>query len=433
MGGSVCCTMATTVDGITQRKKAPAGAQELLPKGDNAQPGNKLELLGMALFEPVLGKKRSKMLIRTLSAISMGAVLAVALSMGHLAFAAFLLLLQVGLFSELVNVRYERAKEVQIPLFRTVQWAWFFTAVFSAYGSEFLRAPLGLSEYLDAADIPMFGTWSNLHEWVSFSLYSVLFMVTVLSLKRGCYLYQITQMAWTVFSLLITTVQMKSVVFNIAIGYFWVLFPVLLVITNDTMAYFCGQLAKKRIFGKDTVFLQLSPNKTWEGFIGGGIFTLLFGFFLPVYLSKFDYLTCSYEQSLVQSSTDVACAELPGSVFVAVENLWGLPITAAPIQLHGVALGAFASIVAPFGGFFASAVKRAYGLEDFSDLIPGHGGFMDRLDCQFIMLLCTNVHYNVFIAAPALPSFAAILGAVEVMTPELRQQLLEKLQGMSTA
>ena len=157
--------MATTVDGITQRKKAPAGVQELLPKGDNAKPGNQLELQGMALFEPVLGKKRSKMLIRTLSAISMGAVLALALSMGHLAFAAFLLLLQVGLFSELVNVRYERAKEIQIPLFRTVQWAWFFTAVFSAYGSEFLRAPLGLSEYLDAAHIPMFGTWSNLHEW----------------------------------------------------------------------------------------------------------------------------------------------------------------------------------------------------------------------------------------------------------------------------
>jgi len=313
-----------------------------------------------------------------------------------------------------------------------VQWAWFFTAVFSAYGSAFLRAPLGLSDLIDAVQLPVFGSFAKLHEWLSFSMYSVVFVLSVLTLKKGCYLYQISQMAWTIFSLLLTTVQMKCIVYNIALGYFWVLFPILMVIINDTMAYFCGQLAKKRIFGKDTVFMQLSPNKTWEGFIGGGIFTLLFGFFLPCYLSKFNYLTCSYEQSLVQDSASIACAELPGSVFQAVEGLWGLPITAAPVQLHGVALGAFASVVAPFGGFFASAVKRAYGLEDFSDLIPGHGGFMDRLDCQFIMALCTNVHHNVFIAMPLLPSFAAVVAAVEVMTPELRQTLLEKLQGMGT-
>jgi phosphatidate cytidylyltransferase len=41
--------------------------------------------------------------------------------------------------------------------------------------------------------------------------------------------------------------------------------------------------------------------------------------------------------------------------------------------LHGLCLGTFASIVAPFGGFFASAIKRAYNLKDFSAIIPGHG------------------------------------------------------------
>jgi CDP-diglyceride synthetase len=40
--------------------------------------------------------------------------------------------------------------------------------------------------------------------------------------------------------------------------------------------------------------------------------------------------------------------------------------------------------VAPFGGFLASIVKRAYGKKDFSNLIAGHGGFIDRLDCQII-------------------------------------------------
>jgi phosphatidate cytidylyltransferase len=42
----------------------------------------------------------------------------------------------------------------------------------------------------------------------------------------------------------------------------------------------------------------------------------------------------------------------------------------------------FASIIAPFGGFFASGFKRAFKIKDFGDSIPGHGGITDRMDCQ---------------------------------------------------
>ena len=41
----------------------------------------------------------------------------------------------------------------------------------------------------------------------------------------------------------------------------------------------------------------------------------------------------------------------------------------------------FSALVAPFAGFFASGMKRAYKLKDFSDTLPGHGGFIDRFDC----------------------------------------------------
>lgn len=68
-----------------------------------------------------------------------------------------------------------------------------------------------------------------------------------------------------------------------------------------------------------------------------------------------------------------------------------------PIQIHFLALSLFASLVAPFGGFLASAIKRAYGVKDFASLIPGHGGIMDRMDCQFLMALCTWVHTNSFV------------------------------------
>lgn len=68
-----------------------------------------------------------------------------------------------------------------------------------------------------------------------------------------------------------------------------------------------------------------------------------------------------------------------------------------PIQFHALGLSLFASFVAPFGGFLASAIKRAYGIKDFGSVLPGHGGMMDRMDCQFLMALCTWVHYNTFV------------------------------------
>eukprot|EP00955_Chlamydomonas_euryale_P018869 201247-Chlamydomonas_euryale.AAC.5 len=45
-------------------------------------------------------------------------------------------------------------------------------------------------------------------------------------------------------------------------------------------------------------------------------------------------------------------------------------------------MSVFASLIAPFGGFFASGFKRAFRLKDFGDTIPGHGGITDRFDCQ---------------------------------------------------
>ena len=62
--------------------------------------------------------------------------------------AGLFIFFNVVLFWELVNVRYTKAKEAQVPLFRTIQWAWFVVALFYAYGSSFLKAPMGLKENL---------------------------------------------------------------------------------------------------------------------------------------------------------------------------------------------------------------------------------------------------------------------------------------------
>ena len=54
----------------------------------------------------------------------------------------------------------------------------------------------------------------------------------------------------------------------------------------------------------------------------------------------------------------------------------------AAAQLHAIVLALCASIIAPFGGFFASGFKRSFKVKDFGNSIPGHGGMTDRMDCQ---------------------------------------------------
>lgn len=136
----------------------------------------------------------------------------------------------------------------------------------------------------------------------------------------------------------------------------WVIYPALLVVVNDTMAYVFGML-----MGKHKLLPRLSPKKTVEGFVGGGLSTCAIALPLLKYFAN-----------------NVFTKEGKAAQIIAGGSGDG------NIAKHALILGLYISFIAPFGGFLASAVKRAHNAKDFGTLIPGHGGVVDRFDCQVV-------------------------------------------------
>lgn len=91
---------------------------------------------------------------------------------------------QALVFKEMVSVRYSAAKERDMPLFRTLQWSWFVVAIFYTYGDFLHEFVLQHRALLWLSHITMFNAW------LSFIAYCCVFVVSVLTLKKGLYKYQ---------------------------------------------------------------------------------------------------------------------------------------------------------------------------------------------------------------------------------------------------
>lgn len=306
-----------------------------------------------ALINDPARKRLTKMVTRSTAATIMFLVAYLVFSMGHVFVACVALALQFSVFQEMLAVRYCLREEKTIPYFRTTCMLWFFVACFYSYGTTWLRAPLGGIDILKKS-VPFmegFIAIEQFHEFISFCLYCMIFVLTVLQFQEGKFEYQMTQLAWTFLTIAVVILQSKSCIVNIYNGMFWVAFPGLLVITNDVMAYFVGKALGKKMYNGP--FLpHLSPNKTWEGFIGGGIFTMIFGWYGPIMLS-YPSLICTYEQIKLHGGCE------PSNVFTPQDlRVWpfsqfldenSVPIIhVMPVQVHGLFLAAFASMIVYF-------------------------------------------------------------------------------------
>ena len=135
--------------------------------------------------------------------------------------------------------------------------------------------------------------------------------------------------------------------------HFYYLLPLSVFIflwTNDTGAYCVGSL-----FGKHKLFPRISPAKSWEGSIGGGVLVLVAAFLV----------------SLLDQNHG---------------NLSGLN------TLQWLGLGLVVTVFGTWGDLVESLIKRTLGIKDSGTILPGHGGMLDRFDSSLLAIPVSAVY-----------------------------------------
>ncbi len=121
----------------------------------------------------------------------------------------------------------------------------------------------------------------------------------------------------------------------------------ILIWSSDTFAYLSG-----RAFGKRKLFESISPKKTWEGFIGGAVLTIGISFLLAY--------------------------------------LWHIPYRV------NIAVALCTVVFGTLGDLVESMLKREFDVKDSGNVLPGHGGVLDRFDALLVSLPFTTFCYYIW-------------------------------------
>lgn len=119
---------------------------------------------------------------------------------------------------------------------------------------------------------------------------------------------------------------------------------------NDTGAFIVGSL-----FGKHRLFERISPKKSWEGFFGGLVFNIIAAILFALYCPGF---------------------------FGYINGIW-----------QWIGLAVIVTVFGTWGDLVESLIKRTAGVKDSGNIIPGHGGILDRIDSMLLSMLACFIYF----------------------------------------
>lgn len=170
-------------------------------------------------------------------------------------------------------------------------------------------------------------------------LFLVLLIPTILYHNKE--IYSINDAFYLIGGILFLSISFSSIMIlrNTNLSVF--IYLILITILTDSYALFGGKL-----IGKHQMIKEVSPNKTWEGTLVGTAFSV--------------FAATLFYKNIIDTNLEI-------------------------IQI--VFLSLFLSLIGQFGDLFFSSIKRYFNKKDFSNLIPGHGGILDRLDSIIFVAL----------------------------------------------
>lgn len=134
-------------------------------------------------------------------------------------------------------------------------------------------------------------------------------------------------------------------------GWSYILLAIFLLIwINDTGAFLVGSL-----IGKHRLFERISPKKSWEGFLGGLVLDIIAAICFCIYIPR--------------------AFPLPSSLWVYI------------------VLAIVVSLFSTWGDLIESMIKRELKIKDSGNIIPGHGGILDRIDSLLLVIPASLVYY----------------------------------------
>lgn len=306
----------------------------------------------------ITSSTKKSFVIRTITALILIATLVPCVVIGDWFFVVPVVLISFLAFYEYINVLSTKKYPVFIDIFTFIMsiiltyWVWFKSGITDGLFNE--------SGHIIISDI----TISTL------ALAATMLVLFLFALMYSR--FDVTDVGYLTTMTLIISLGFQSVFFLrfstmsvIAEGFDYngnpylscllFLYVVIGSFMSDIGAYATGIL-----FGKHKMNPRISPKKTWEGFAGGVILSFI----------------CSF-------------------TFAIVLDVNGIPLLNTILDLEHWYIVLFISLAMPFisvlGDLLFSALKRYYNKKDFSNVLPGHGGVLDRIDSLLVTSLVVTV------------------------------------------
>ncbi len=248
-------------------------------------------------------------------------------------------LILIGCLWEIINLK------------QAAKWPLVLKLLIITMGIIFLWFPIGketFGPYL--YNHLWFETWMSMIVLFGFIAIFLLIAYRAKTFQLGDVLFVFLWVIYLVLAFKAVNFLMLSQINSVQkLGWPTLLFLFVIVMSNDIGAFIGGV-----IYGKNKLAPRVSPNKTWEGAITGiGVAMVLSMITVIVFLQTSNYnLLPFYEGSIGK----------------------------APIYIAYVAVVFILSLISQMGDLLFSYLKRNYGVKDFSNIFPGHGGLLDRLD-----------------------------------------------------